>query len=100
MHVLINLKGSRVFKYKDYESVRDVMFGFKIFPIDLYLIKAKLCFIGNASRSNRVLLNRSAIWCRFSEYANKFKMYGFDYNLLKTDIMGKLWLRFEKSMAF
>ena len=60
------------------------MFGFKILPLDLYLIKAKLCFIGNALWSNRILLNRYAILCRSSdEDAYMFNMYGFDYNILK-----------------
>ena len=37
------------------------------------------------------LLNRCAIWCRSSdEYAYMFKMYGFYYNLLKNNLMGKL----------
>ena len=59
-------------------------------------MKVKLYFIGNMLHSNRVLLNRCAIWCRsFDEYSYRFKMYGFDYDLLNNDIMSKLWLHFE-----
>ena len=85
MNVCFNRAIRRVFKYKDYESIRDIMFGCKILPMDLYLIKVKLCFIGNAFRSNKVLLNRCAILCRsFDEYINIFQMNGSECNLLKV----------------
>ena len=31
--------------YMDYESVKHIMFGFKILPMNLYLVKANFCLV-------------------------------------------------------
>ena len=66
--------------YFSLKVVGDIMFGFKILPIDLYLIKAKLCFFFSMYCG---LTELSC--CRSSdEYAIYiFQIYGFDYNLKK-----------------
>jgi len=87
----------RVFRYKDYESVKHIMFGFNMLPMDLYLVKANLCLIGNALRSNRLLLKKCAEWFRNSEECIKTLLkYDIDYRLVKSNIVGKIWSHFTE----
>ena len=62
--VCFNRAIRRIFDYGDYESVKDILFGFKLFPIDLMLVKSNLCLIDKALQSNRRVLSKYAEWCR------------------------------------
>ena len=85
----------RVFRYKDYESVKHIMFEFKIFLTDLYLVKANLCPTGNALRSNRLLLKKCAEWFRDSDkYIKTSLKYNIDYRLVISNIVCQIWVSF------
>ena len=42
----------RIFVYYDFESVKDILFGFDILPIDMYKVKARLLLVSAVLRLN------------------------------------------------
>ena len=81
---------------RDYESVKDVLFSFGVLPTYLYIIKTKLCVIGNALRSQWKVVVKCAMWQRNKEdVINLLLQYNVDYVLSKSDIVKQLWLEFK-----
>ena len=62
--VCLNRGVRRIFNYNDYESVKDICFGFHMLPADLYITRASLLLCGSALRSNRNVLVKCAMWQR------------------------------------
>jgi hypothetical protein len=99
--VCFNRSIRRVFKYNDWESVKDIMFGFNVLPMDLFLNKSNLCFLGNALRSNRVLVRKCANWYRSKDETIAILLeYGINFHLSKNDIVECLWKCFSESVKW
>ena len=86
----------KVFGYRDYESVKDILFGFGELPMNLYIIKTKLCMISNTLRSQRRAVVKCAMWQGDKENViNSLLQYNINYVLSKSDIVKQLWLEFK-----
>ena len=93
--VCFNRAIKKIFGYRDYESVKDILFGFKLLPIDLILVKSNLCLIGKALQSNRRVLSKCAEWCKCKkECADILMRYNVDFRLFKSNIVYQLWSHF------
>ena len=57
INVTFNNAIRRVFNYNQWESVKDIVHGFGMVPVDLYLIRARLLMIGVALCSKREIVN-------------------------------------------
>ena len=53
VNVCLNRGVRRIFNYNDYESVKDICFGFRVVPVDLYIERAILLQCGNSLKSDR-----------------------------------------------
>ena len=75
----------------------NIIFGFQILTMDLYLVKANLCLVGNVLRSNRLLLKKCAEWFRDSNECIKTLLkYDIDYQLVKSNIGSQIWSYFTE----
>ena len=93
--VCFNRAVRRVFGYKDYESVREILFGFSIIAADLFIKRVKLLLNSVCIRSDRLVLKRCAEWQRDRACNLTLIMkYGLDYKLSKCIIYDKLWEQF------
>ena len=43
--ICFNRSIERIFRYYDFESVNDILFGFGILPIDMYVVKTRLLLL-------------------------------------------------------
>ena len=68
INVCLNRAIRKVFRYRNYDSVKDILFGFGMLPMYLYIIKTKLCMIGNALTSQRRFVTKCAMWQHDKEY--------------------------------
>jgi hypothetical protein len=94
--VCFNRAVRRIFRYHDFESVKHILFGFHVLPIDLYIIRAVLLLIGNALKSSRNVLRVCAMWQRDrNKNMNVVMELGVDYNMSKTVINNAVWRSFE-----
>ena len=81
--------------YYDFESAKDIHFGFGILPIDMYIVKAHLFLVSAVLSSNRVLLRKCAEWNRTRNFfVNDLLKYDIDFMLLALIIINQLWTFF------
>ena len=99
--VCFNRAIRRIFGYRDNESVKDIMLGFKLFAIDLMLVKSNLCFINKALQSYRRVLSKCGEWCRYKkEYVDILMRYNVDFRLFKSNIVYQLWSHFPVNVSW
>ena len=60
--VSLNRGVRRIFNYNDYESVKDICFGFHVLPVDLYIVHAILLLCGHSLRSDKSVLVKCVLW--------------------------------------
>ena len=83
--VCMNRGVRRICMYNDFESVKDILFGFNMLPADLYIIRASL-LCGCALRSRSVLV-QFPIWQRDRYNVMQHIMnLGINYSLDKMSI--------------
>lgn len=91
--VCMNRGVRRIFMYNDFESVKDILFGFNMLPADLYIIRASL-LCGCALRSRSVLV-QFPIWQRDRYNVMQHIMnLGINYSLDKMSINTNVWKSF------
>ena len=71
VNVCINRGAKRIFNYNDYESVKDICFGFRVLLADLYIVRAIILLCGNSLRSDRSILVKCALWQRDRSYVTR-----------------------------
>jgi hypothetical protein len=78
----------KVFGYRRCESIRNVLYGFGMLPMDLFIIRARFLLISSAIRSDRKLVKCCAEYVRNKvNFLNLMLEYGVEYNLSKHNIM-------------
>ena len=71
-----------LFGYNDYESIKDILFGFKMLPINLLSDKAQLLLCSMCLQSERILLKMCAMHKRDSDvFMNVLMLYGAKYSV-------------------
>ena len=78
----------KIFGYNRFESVRQILYGFNMLPLDLCIVRARMLLIGSAINSDRRLVKKCG---EHSRDKGKFLQYLFDYNveyhLFKQDVL-------------
>ena len=59
--VTFNRAIRRLFGYNDYESIKDILFGFKMLPINLLIDRAQLLLCGACLQSEKILLKMCTV---------------------------------------
>jgi hypothetical protein len=94
--VTFNRAVRRIFGYHDYESVKHILFGFSILPIDLVIVKAQFMLMGACLRSDREVLKVCDEWQRNRQrYLDMMMEYGVDFDLSGVGIIRALWSVFD-----
>ena len=94
--VCFNRAFRKIFNFHDHESVRDILYGFCVLPIELYVMKAKLSFIGSCLQSDRMVIKKCAQWQRNEpECYNNMSKYNIDCMLDRKVIHHNIWMHFN-----
>jgi hypothetical protein len=97
--VCFNRGVRKVFGFKDYESVREILFGFSIVSADLFLKRIKLLLYSSCIRSDKLVVKRYAKWQRDKEHTMSLLLkFGINYDLNKFVIYEKVWDQFIKTL--
>ena len=93
--VCFNRAIRRIFGYHDYESVKDILFGFCVLPADLQMVRAELLLCGAGLRSERGVMKMCACWQRDREKLMRvLLLHNVEYDLNKRNINMALWNKF------
>jgi hypothetical protein len=77
----------KVFNYKRYESVRQVLHGFGMLSMEDFMIRSRLLFISNVLRSDRQVVRKCGQYVRDKyEFLQLLMKYDIGYDMAKYDI--------------
>jgi hypothetical protein len=94
--VCLNRSVRKVFNYRDFESVKDIMYGFCILPADLFIIRASMLLIGACMKSSRKAVVACAEWQRDREIVmRKIVDFGVNYRLDRASVNDRVWNSFS-----
>ena len=94
--VCLNRSVRKIFNYRDFESVKDVMYGFYILPADLAIIRANMLLIGACLKSNRKAVVACAEWQREREiFVQRLVDFGVNYRLDRASVNDRVWHKFS-----
>ena len=93
--ITLNRAVKHVFCLHDYESVKDILFDFKMLSVNLNIDQACLLLCNNCLNSNRILVKMWAEYSRDSEgFLELLLKCGANYNLTKSYIRESVWKAF------
>ena len=97
--VTFNRAIRRLFGYNDYEFTRDILFGFKMLPINLLIDRAQLLLCGACLQSERILLKMCAVhkWDN-DVFLNMLMLYGAELNLHRKSVISSAWNLFQSTI--
>ena len=91
-NVCFNTCFRRIFNYCKYESVKQVLLGFRVLSFDLFVLRARLILISNALKSNGDVLRKCAeIGKDNGNFLYLLNIYNIDYNLDKVKVHQEIW---------
>ena len=94
--VTFNRAIRRLFGCNDYESIKDILFGFKMLPINLLIDRAQLLLCSTCSQSERILLKMCAMYRKDSDvFMNMLMLYGAEYSLHRKSVILSVWNLFQ-----
>ena len=97
--VTFNKAIRRLFGYNDYESIEDILFGFKMLPINLLIDRAQLLLCGACLQSERILLKMCAMHKRDNDvFMNMLMLYGAEFNLHRKSVISSVWNLFQSTI--
>ena len=97
--VTFNRAIKRLFGYNDYESIKDILFGFKMLSINLLIDRAQLLLCGACLRSKRILLKMCAVHKRDNNvFMNMLMLYGAEFNLHRKSVISSMWNLFQSTI--
>ena len=89
---VFNITIRRLFGYNDYESIKNILFGFKLLPINLLIDRAQLLLCGACLQSEKILLKLCAMHKRDSDvFMNILMLYGTEYSLHRKSVISSVW---------
>ena len=101
--VTFNTAFRKIFNYKQYESVRDILFGFGLLPFDIYIKRARLLLLNAALLSNRSVVRMCAEWCvnenKTVEYMHDMNIDSF-CGMAKLKIIETCWVVFKSTRVW
>ena len=97
--VTFNRAIRRLFGYNDYESTKDILFGFKMLPINLLIDRAQLLLRGACLQSERILLKMCAVHKRDNDvFMNMLMLCGAEFNLHRKSDISSVWNLFQSTI--
>ena len=97
--VTFNRAIRRLFGYYDYESIKDILFGFKMLPLNLLIDRAQLLLCGACLQSERILLKMCAMHKRGNDvFMNMLMLYGTEFNLHRKSVISSVWNLFQSTI--
>ena len=97
--VTFNRAIRRLFGYNDYESIKDILFVFKMLPINLLIDRAQFWLCGARLQSESILLKMCAMHKRNNDvFMNIFMLYGAEFNLHRKSVISSVWNLFQSTI--
>ena len=97
--VTFNRAIRRLFGYYDYESIKDILFGFKMLPLNLLIDRAQFLLCGACLQSERILLKMCAMHKRGNDvFMNMLMLYGAEFNLHRKSVISSVWNLFQSTI--
>ena len=97
--VTFNRAIRRLFGYNDYELIKDILFGFKMLPINQLIDRAQLLLCGACLQNERILLKMCAMHKRDNDvFMNILMLYGAEFNLHRKSVISSVWNLFQSTI--
>ena len=78
----------KIFGYNRFESVRQILYGFNMLSMDLFIVKVRMLLICSAINSDRLLVKKCGDYSRDKgEFLQWLLDYNVEYSLFKQDVL-------------